>query len=443
MNNKLSQNFSYTKLLLFTLPTICMMIFTSIYTIVDGFFISNYVGKTAFAAVNLIWPALMILASLGFMVGSGGSAIVARLLGEKKQKEANQVFTMMFIFTLILGIITSILGCLATPMVAKLLKASEGMFDTCVLYGRIINAFNFTFMLQYFFQCFFVSASKPKLGFIITVSAGIVNMILDALFIAIFNWGVAGAALATGIGQILGGFLPVIYFSRKNDSTLQFAKTKLDFNLILDACFNGSSELMSSISSSFVGILYNFQLMKYSGENGIAAYGVLMYTQMIFQAIYLGYTVGTNPIVSYNYGADNHKGLNNILTKSLKIIGISGICMFSLCFLLSEKIAHIFVGYDQTLMEITTNAFKLYAFSFIFSGYNIYASGFFTSLGNGKVSAIISFLRSMLFQLIAIYTLPVILGLNGIWWAVTAAEVCAIIISVLFITKLNKHYHYY
>ncbi len=443
MNNKLSQNFSYTKLLLFTLPTICMMIFTSIYTIVDGFFISNYVGKTAFAAVNLIWPALMILASLGFMVGSGGSAIVARLLGEKKQKEANQVFTMMFIFTLILGIITSILGCLATPMVAKLLKASEDMFDTCVLYGRIINGFNFTFMLQYFFQCFFVSASKPKLGFIITVSAGIVNMILDALFIAIFNWGVAGAALATGIGQILGGFLPVIYFSRKNDSTLQFAKTKLDFNLILDACFNGSSELMSSISSSFVGILYNFQLMKYSGENGIAAYGVLMYTQMIFQAIYLGYTVGTNPIVSYNYGADNHKGLNNILTKSLKIIGISGICMFSLCFLLSEKIAHIFVGYDQTLMEITTNAFKLYAFSFIFSGFNIYASGFFTSLGNGKVSAIISFLRSMLFQLIAIYTLPVILGLNGIWWAVTAAEVCAIIISVLFITKLNKHYHYY
>ncbi len=443
MNNKLSQNFSYTKLLLFTLPTICMMIFTSIYTIVDGFFISNYVGKTAFAAVNLIWPALMILASLGFMVGSGGSAIVARLLGEKKQKEANQVFTMMFIFTLILGIITSILGCLATPMVAKLLKASEGMFDTCVLYGRIINAFNFTFMLQYFFQCFFVSASKPKLGFIITVSAGIVNMILDALFIAIFNWGVAGAALATGIGQILGGFLPVIYFSRKNDSTLQFAKTKLDFNLILDACFNGSSELMSSISSSFVGILYNFQLMKYSGENGIAAYGVLMYTQMIFQAIYLGYTVGTNPIVSYNYGADNHKGLNNILTKSLKIIGISGICMFLLCFLLSEKIAHIFVGYDQTLMEITTNAFKLYAFSFIFSGYNIYASGFFTSLGNGKVSAIISFLRSMLFQLIAIYILPIILGLNGIWWAVTAAEVCAIIISVLFITKLNKHYHYY
>ncbi len=443
MNNKLSQNFSYTKLLLFTLPTICMMIFTSIYTIVDGFFISNYVGKTAFAAVNLIWPALMILASLGFMVGSGGSAIVARLLGEKKQKEANQVFTMMFIFTLILGIITSILGCLATPMVAKLLKASEDMFDTCVLYGRIINAFNFTFMLQYFFQCFFVSASKPKLGFIITVSAGIVNMILDALFIAIFNWGVAGAALATGIGQILGGFLPVIYFSRKNDSTLQFAKTKLDFNLILDACFNGSSELMSSISSSFVGILYNFQLMKYSGENGIAAYGVLMYTQMVFQAIYLGYTVGTNPIVSYNYGADNHKGLNNILTKSLKIIGISGICMFSLCFLLSEKIAHIFVGYDQTLMEITTNAFKLYAFSFIFSGYNIYASGFFTSLGNGKVSAIISFLRSMLFQLIAIYTLPVILGLNGIWWAVTAAEVCAIIISVLFITKLNRRYHYY
>ena len=279
MNNKLAQHFTYSKLLTFTLPTICMMIFTSIYTIVDGFFISNYVGKTAFAAINLVWPALMIIASLGFMVGSGGSAIVGRLLGEKRQKEANQVFTMMFIFTLILGIISSILGYILTPQIVKLLKASEDMFDICVLYGRIINAFNFTFMLQYFFQSFFVTASKPRLGFIITISAGITNMILDALFIAIFKWGVAGAALATGIGQILGGFLPVLYFSRKNNSTLQFTKTKLDFSLIGDACFNGSSELMSSISSSFVGILYNFQLMKYSGENGIAAYGVLMSRQ--------------------------------------------------------------------------------------------------------------------------------------------------------------------
>ncbi len=443
MNNKLAEHFTYSKLLTFTLPTICMMIFTSIYTIVDGFFISNYVGKTAFAAINLVWPALMIIASLGFMVGSGGSAIVGRLLGEKRQREANQVFTMMFIFTFILGIISSILGYILTPQIVKLLKASEDMFDTCVLYGRIINAFNFTFMLQYFFQSFFVTASKPRLGFIITISAGITNMILDALFIAIFKWGVAGAALATGIGQILGGFLPVVYFSKKNDSTLMFTKTKLDFSLIGDACFNGSSELMSSISSSFVGILYNFQLMKYSGENGIAAYGVLMYTQMIFQAIYLGYTVGVNPIVSYNYGSENHNELNNIITKSIKIIAITGVCMFSSCFLLSEKIAHIFVGYDQTLMEITSNAFKLYAFSFLFSGFNIYASGFFTSLGNGKVSAIISFLRSMLFQLIAVYMLPMIFGLNGIWWAVTAAEICAIIVSTLFIVKLNSSYHYF
>lgn len=443
MNNKLAQKFTYSKLLAFTLPTICMMIFTSIYTIVDGFFISNYVGKTAFAAINLVWPALMIIASLGFMVGSGGSAIVARLLGEKRQEDANKVFTMMFIFTLLLGIISSILGYIFTPQIVKLLKPSDDMFDICVLYGRIINAFNFTFMLQYFFQSFFVTASKPRLGFIITISAGITNMILDALFIAIFKWGVSGAALATGIGQILGGFLPVIYFSRKNNSTLRFTKTKLDFSLIGDACFNGASELMSSISSSFVGILYNFQLMKYSGENGIAAYGVLMYTQMIFQAIYLGYTVGTNPIVSYNYGANNHKGLNNILTKSIRVIAITGICMFSSCFLLSEKIAHIFVGYDQTLMEITTNAFKIYAFSFLFSGFNIYASGFFTSLGNGKISALISFLRSMLFQLIAIYLLPVIFGLNGIWWAVTFAEICAIIVSTLLVVKMNNEYHYF
>lgn len=442
MNNKLAEHYTFTKLIKFTLPTIFMMIFTSIYTIVDGFFISNYVGKTAFAAVNLIWPALMILASLGFMVGTGGAAIVGKILGQGNREKANQIFTMMIKFTLVLGIITSILGVVFTKDIAILLGASEAMLKDCITYGQIINGFNFAFMLQYLFQSFFVTATKPKLGFIITVIAGVTNIILDALFIAVFKWGVTGAAVASGIGQMVGGFIPIIYFSRKNSSLLQITHSKFEFDYIFNACTNGSSELMSSISSSVVGILYNFQLLKYSGENGVAAYGVLMYTQMIFQAIYLGYTIGTNPIISYNYGSENHDELKNILSKSLKILSITGICMFGSCFILSKQISMIFVGYDSELMNITTNAFKIYSIAFIFSGFNIYASGFFTALGNGKISALISFLRCLVFQIISVLILPMLFDLNGIWWALTVAELISLLVSFTCLKKMKDVYHY-
>ncbi len=444
MDNKLAQHYTFTKLFKFTIPTILMMIFTSIYSIVDGFFISNYVGKTAFAAVNFIWPALMILASLGFMVGTGGSAIVGKLLGQNKKEEANQIFTLLILFTLILGIVSSILGCILVKPVTVAIGASENMLADATLYGRIIAAFNFSFMLQYFFQSFFVTATKPRLGFAITIIAGLTNMVLDALFIAIFKWGVAGAALASGIGQCIGGLVPIFYFLNKNNtSLLRITKPKKDMQALINTCTNGSSELMSSISSSLVGMLYNYQLIRLSGENGVAAYGVLMYTQMIFQAIYLGYTIGTNPIISYNYGANNHKELNNILMKSFKIIAFTGLIMFSSCFLLSKEISLIFVGYDNDLMNLTTTAFKIYAVSFIFSGVNIYASGFFTALGNGKVSAFISFLRCMFFQIVAILTLPRIFGTNGIWWALSVAEILALFVSLTCFKKLNSKYNYF
>lgn len=443
MDNKLAQHYTFSKLFKFTIPTILMMIFTSIYSIVDGFFISNYVGKTAFAAVNLIWPPLMIIASLGFMVGTGGSAIVGKLLGQGNKEKANETFSLLIIFTLVLGVITSVFGIILIKDIAKLVGVTENMMDDAVVYGKIIAGFNFAFMLQYLFQSFFVTATKPKLGFAITIIAGIANMILDTLFIAVFKWGVQGAAFASGIGQCIGGFIPIIYFSRKNNSLLKITKPIMDVDALINTCTNGSSELMSSISSSVVGILYNFQLLKYSGENGVAAYGVLMYTQMIFQAIYLGYTIGANPIVSYNYGANNKKELNNILMKSFKIIGFTGILMFSSCFLLSKQISMIFVGYDQELMEITTSAFKIYAVSFIFSGVNIYASGFFTALGNGKASAFISFVRCMLLQIISVLTLPIIFGLNGIWWALSVAEIVALFISLFLIKKLDSQYHYF
>lgn len=420
-----------------------MMLCTSIYGIVDGFFVSNYVGKTAFAAVNLIMPFLMILACFGFMIGTGGSALVGKTLGEGNREKANRYFTMMVYLTLILGVMMSVLGIIFMRPISYMLGASEDMIDDCVLYGRIINGFNWAFMLQYLFQSFLVTAEKPQLGFIVTVSAGVTNMVLDALFVAVFDWGIAGAAWASIIGQCMGGLLPLIYFLRPNKSLLRLTKTRLEARPLLKACLNGSSELMTNISASFVGMLYNFQLLKYAGENGVAAYGVVMYTQMIFAAIFLGYTVGTAPIISYHYGAGHHDELKNMLKKSVVIMVGGGVAMLLLAWTLAGPLAGLFVGYDPELQEMTKGALTIYAYAFLLFGFNIFASAFFTALNNGGVSAAIAFLRTLVFQTLAVLLLPALLGLNGIWWAVTAAEGLALVVSVAFIVGKRKQYHYW
>lgn len=442
MSIQLSEHFTYKKLFRFCLPTIAMMLCTSIYGIVDGFFVSNYVGKTAFAAVNLIMPFLMILACFGFMIGTGGSALVGKTLGEGKREKANRYFTMMVCLTLTLGVIMSVLGIVFMRPISYMLGASEEMIDDCVLYGRIINGFNWAFMLQYLFQSFFVTAEKPQLGFIVTIAAGVTNMVLDALFVAVFHWGIAGAAWASIIGQCVGGILPLIYFLRPNGSLLRLVKTRIEARVLVKACLNGSSELMTSISASFVGMLYNFQLLKYAGENGVAAYGVVMYTQMIFAAIFLGYTVGTAPIVSYHYGAGHHDELKNMLKKSLVIMAGGGVAMLALAWTLAGPLAGMFVGYDPELREITKGALAIYACAFLLFGFNIFASAFFTALNNGGVSAAISFLRTLVFQTLAVLILPVLLGLEGIWWAVTAAEGLALVVSAAFIVGKRKQYRY-
>lgn len=442
MSIQLSEHFTYKKLFRFCLPTIAMMLCTSIYGIVDGFFVSNYVGKTAFAAVNLIMPFLMILACFGFMIGTGGSALVGKTLGEGKREKANRYFTMMVCLTLTLGVIMSVLGIVFMRPISYMLGASEEMIGDCVLYGRIINGFNWAFMLQYLFQSFFVTAEKPQLGFIVTIAAGVTNMVLDALFVAVFHWGIAGAAWASIIGQCVGGILPLIYFLRPNGSLLRLVKTKIEARVLVKACLNGSSELMTSISASFVGMLYNFQLLKYAGENGVAAYGVVMYTQMIFAAIFLGYTVGTAPIISYHYGAGHHDELKNMLKKSLVVMAGGGVAMLALAWTLAGPLAGMFVGYDPALREITKGALTIYACAFLLFGFNIFASAFFTALNNGGVSAAISFLRTLVFQTLAVLILPVLLGLEGIWWAVTAAEGLALVVSAVFIVGKRKQYHY-
>lgn len=442
MNIQLSDHFNYKKLLRFCLSPIIMMVFTSIYSVIDGLFVSNFVGKTPFAAINLVMPFLMILGGFGFMIGTGGSALVALTVGEGNKVKANRYFTMMINLTLISGIILSAIGIVFMRPISYMLGATEAMIEDCVVYGRVVLIFNVAFMLQNVFQTFLTTAEKPKLGLIVTVVAGVANMVLDALFVAILKWGVAGAAIATGISQCIGGILPLIYFSRPNDSLLQLTKTKFEIKILLKACANGSSELMTNISGSLVSILYNFQLIRFAGENGVAAYGVLMYIQFIFIAIFIGYTIGTAPIVSYHYGAGNYSELKNILKKSIVLMTISGIVMLLLAQILAEPLAKIFVGYDKELFDMTKHAFKIFAFAFVLAGINIFTSSFFTALNNGIISATISFLRTLVFQMLSVLILPIIFELDGIWLAVAVAETFAFIISLVFLFKEKKRYHY-
>lgn len=442
MKIKLSDHFTYSKLLRFVFPSIIMMVFTSIYGVVDGLFVSNFAGKTAFASINLVMPFVMILGGIGFMIGTGGTALVSKVLGEGKKEKANEIFTMMIIFTLLLGTLLSVIGVTSMPWVAKFLGATEEMMADCVIYGRIVTGFTVAFMLQNVFQSFLIAAEKPKLGLLATVLAGITNMALDAIFIIVFKWGVAGAAIATGLSQCVGGIFPLIYFLRKNSSLLRLTKTKLEIKPILNACGNGSSELMSNISSSVVSMIYNFQLMKYVGEDGVSAYGVLMYVQFIFVAIYIGYAIGCAPITGYHFGARNHNELKNMLRKSSFLSAVSGVVLTILAIALSSPLAKIFVGYDEELYELTRHAFRLFAYSFLLAGFNIFTSSFFTALNNGAVSVAISFMRTLIFQTSSVLILPIFLGVDGIWWAITVAEVFAFILSLTFLFAKRKKYHY-
>lgn len=442
MKIQLSDHFTYKRLLRFCLPSIVMMIFTSIYGVVDGLFVSNFVGKIPFAAINLVMPFIMILGGFGFMIGTGGSALIAKTLGEGRHKLADRYFSMLIIMTVILGLILTTIGIVFARRVSILLGATDVMLDDCVIYLRTVLLFISPFMLQNVFQSFLVTAQKPHAGLIVTIIAGLTNMSLDALFIGVFRWGVAGAALATGISQCIGGLLPLILFLGKNDSLLHLVPTRLEWRPFFLSCTNGMSELMGNISSSIVSMLYNFQLLNYAGENGIAAYGVLMYVQFIFIAVFFGYTIGVGPVIGYHYGAGNHAELKNLFRKSLKLNIIAGISMTILANLFAGALSRIFVGYDSELYAMTKSAFHIFALSFLVCGINIFSSAFFTALNNGLVSAVISFLRTLVFQVGSVLVLPAILGLTGIWLSNTFADLMALIISIIFLVTLRKRYHY-
>ena len=442
MQIQLSEHFTYKKLLRFVLPSIVMMIFTSIYGVVDGLFVSNYVGKTAFAAVNLIMPFLMAISALGFMIGTGGSAIVAKTLGEGKKEQANEYFSMLVYLTLIGGIVLSALGILFSPLIARGLGADGALLTNCVLYARITLLSMPAFMLQNVFQSFFVTAEKPKLGLGVIVIAGVTNMVLDFLLVGVFQIGLAGAAFATVTSECIGGLFPILYFARRNSSLLKLGRTHFNGKIFLCACGNGSSELMTNLSSSIVNSLYNIQLMNLAGENGVAAFGTIMYVNFIFIAIFLGYSIGSAPLVSYHYGAGNHDELKNLFQKSLRLIGIWGLMLFILAQLIARPLAAIFVGYDADLFSMTQNGFRIYCIAYLINGFNIYGSSFFTALNNGLISAAISFLRTLVFQLAAVLLLPLLLDINGIWSAVAVAELLTLGLTVTFFVRNRKKYHY-
>lgn len=442
MKIQLSDHFDYKRLLRFVMPSIIMMVFTSIYGVVDGLFVSNFVGGTAFAAINLIMPVSSILGGVGFMLGTGGSALVAITLGEQKGELANRYFTMMIWISIIVGIVLSIVGLAVMKPIAVLLGATDGMLSHCVLYGSITMGFTVSFMLQYALQAFLIAAEKPNLGLVTTVAAGVTNMVLDALFIAVFNWGVAGAAIATGLSQCVGAVIPLVYFLRSKSSPLRLIKTKPEVKPILKACVNGSSEMVSNATSAVIGIIYNFQLLKYAGESGVVSYGVLMYVQFVFEAIFIGYSMGSAPIISYHYGAGNHSELRGLLKKSNILMFLSGITMVIAAQFLAEPLAQIFVGYNLYLFTMTVRALRISTVSFVIVGFNIFASGFFTALNDGGVSAAISFLRTFIFKTAAILVLPLFFQLDGIWFADATAEIFAFVISIIFLLVKRKKYHY-
>lgn len=442
MKIQLSEHFTFKKLLRFVLPSIVMMIFTSVYGVVDGIFVSNYVGKIPFAAVNLIMPFLMILGALGFMIGTGGSAIISKTLGEGDKEKANKYFSMLVYVMIVLGAILTALGLIFMRPISILLGAEGEMLENCVIYGNIIITALIPYMLQNSFQSFFVTAGKPQLGLCVTVAAGVTNIVLDFVFIVLFKWGVAGAAIATAISQLVGGVIPLLYFSSRNSSSLRLGKTKMYWKVLLKTCTNGSSELMTNLSMSIVNMLYNYKLMECIGEDGVAAYGVIMYVNFIFVSIFLGYSIGSAPIVSYHYGAKNHRELKNIFRKSLAFISVVGVTLAVISISFSGVLSSIFVGYDAGLFEITQHGLILFSFSYLICGFNIYGSAFFTALNNGIISAAISFLRTLLFQIASVMLLPLILGLDGIWLSITCAEFCALVITLLFLIKNRKKYNY-
>lgn len=442
MNIQLSDHFTYGRLLRFTMPSIVMMIFTSIYGMVDGIFVSNFAGKTPFAAINLIMPYLMVFGTLGFMIGTGGTALISMTLGMGDKKKANELFSLLTYVSIIGGILLTVISLAFLRPAAMLLGATGQMLEDCVTYGSIVQLALTAYILQYAFQSFCVTAEKPNLSLTMMVTAGVCNIVLDALFVAVFRWGLVGAAVATAIAQIVGAVIPIVYFIRPNDSLLRLGRCRFDGKALLRTCTNGFSELMGNVSMSLMSMLYNLQLLAYAGEDGIAAFGVIMYVNFTFISVYIGFAIGTAPVIGFNHGADNRTELKSLMRKCLVILAAFSTVMTVLAEIMARPLSMVFTGYDPKLLEVTVRGFRIYSISYLLTGFNMFSSSLFTALNNGFISAVLSFFRALVCQLAAILVLPMLWGLDGIWWSNVAAEVGALAVAVFFVIKYRKRYHY-
>jgi len=442
MKIQLSDHFTYRKLIRFTLPSVVMMVFTSIYGVVDGLFVSNFAGKVPFTAINLIMPYLMVFGVLGFMVGTGGTALISKTLGEGNKQKANELFSMLTVVCVVGGILLTAIALLFLRPCAVWMGAEGEILENCVLYASINLPANTAYVLQFAFQSFCVTAERPNLSLWMMIVSGVCNIVLDALFVAVFHWGLVGAAVATSVAQVVGVLIPVVFFALPNKSLLRFCKFRFDGKALLQTCTNGASELMSNISMSLVGALYNLQLLRYAGEDGVAAYGVIMYVNFVFISIFIGIAIGTAPLIGFNYGADNQKELKNIFRKSLVLLSAVSLAMFASGLLLSKPLSRVFVGYDKALTEMTARGFSIYAISFLLCGFNIFGSSLFTALNNGLISAVISFVRTLICQIAAVLLLPLVWELDGIWLAIVAAELTALVLTGIFVVKYKKRYRY-
>lgn len=442
MQIHLSDHFTYKRLLRFVLPCVVMMLVSTTYSVVDGFFVSNFVGKNAFAAVNLIVPALMALGAFGQMFGTGGSALISFTLGTGNTERANRILSQVIRFLFLFGVVAAILGFLFMRQIAVALGASESMIEACVLYGRTLICVMPFYMLQHAFQSLLVTAEKPKMGLAVSVVAGLTNILLDFVLVYVFPLGLFGAALATALSWGMGGAVPVVFFSKKNTSLLRFTKTRIEREVLAKVSTNGVAGLLTNLSTSIVAILYNYQLMRLAGENGVAAYGVIMYVSYVFMAFSMGYSTGSSPIVGYKFGAGDVLELKNLLRKSLILNAAFGIIMTILAEGLSGPIAQIFVGYDSELSALTAHAIRLYSLAFLINGFNIFSVSFFTGLNDGKIASIISFLRTFILPIIAIFVLPIMLDVDGIWIAVVAAEGLTLFVTIGLLIGNRKKYHY-
>lgn len=442
MNIQLSDHFTYGRLLRFTMPSIVMMIFTSIYGMVDGIFVSNFAGKTPFAAINLIMPYLMVFGTLGFMIGTGGTALISMTLGMGDKKKANELFSLLTYVSILGGVILTVISIACLRPAAIALGATGQMLEDCVTYGSIVQLALTAYILQYAFQSFCVAAEKPNLSLTMMVTAGVCNIVLDALFVAVFRWGLVGAAVATAVAQMVGAVIPIVYFARPNDSLLRLGKCRFDGKALLRTCTNGFSELMGNVSMSLMSMLYNLQLLAYAGEDGIAAFGVIMYVNFTFISVYIGFAIGTAPVIGFNHGADNRTELKSLLRKCLVILAVFSTVMTLLAEVLAQPLSAVFTGYDAALLEMTVRGFAIYSISYLLTGFNMFASSLFTALNNGFISAVLSFFRALVCQMAAILVLPMLWGLDGIWWSNVAAEIGALAVAAFFVIKYKKRYHY-